>query len=184
MLRVSDQLWLYNSHIRSFHANWNRDAISVSHVRIHFLGCLNALFSRSKNPSCDQSTASKIYLQTFLQSWRSCIRTWPPQDPFGYPNSFFPPWDISALSQKVAYQSRSPWTKIRTSATTLGTWTSKIQDGEGVDVLRSPDLNTKRISVLQCKPQETKRLMKNSHNHETFWSPQKVCQILKQLKLS
>ena len=50
----------------------------------------------------------------------------------GFPNSLFQSWDSCFVSEKVAHQPRKPWTKTRTSATTLGTGTraSKIQDGE------------------------------------------------------
>ena len=38
----------------------------------------------------------------------------------GFPKSLFPFWDSSFLSQKVAHQPWRPWTKTRTSSTTLG----------------------------------------------------------------
>ena len=58
----------------------------------------------------------------------------------GFSNSLFPSWDSCFVSQKFDHQSQRPWTKTRTSATTLGTGTraSKIQDGVDVDVSRSP----------------------------------------------
>ena len=50
------------------------------------------------------------------------------------------PWDSWFVSQKYAQQPRRAWTKIRTFVTTLGTgtWASNVQDGENVNVLRSP----------------------------------------------
>ena len=57
-----------------------------------------------------------------------------------FPNSGFPQTDSCFASLNFDYQSRRPWTKTRTSATTLrkGMRASIIQDGEDVDVLRSP----------------------------------------------
>ena len=56
------------------------------------------------------------------------------------------------------HQSRRPWTKIRTSATTSGTGTraSKFQDGEDVDVLRSlgSDIGSPDILVQLSVGQE------------------------------
>ena len=46
------------------------------------------------------------------------------------------------VSQKIAHQPRRSWTKTGASATTtlgMGTRASKIQDGEDVDILRSPN---------------------------------------------
>ena len=54
------------------------------------------------------------------------------------------------LYPRSAHQPRRPWTKTRTSASSLETVTraSKIQDGEDVDVLRRPAQNL----ILGWKP--------------------------------
>ena len=67
----------------------------------------------------------------------------------GPSSSLFPSWDSRFLSQMFAHQTRSPWSKTRTSAMTIrtGTRDSKIQDGEDVDVPRSLALESILIPI-------------------------------------
>ena len=59
----------------------------------------------------------------------------------GSSNSLLPSWDYYFVSQKFAQQPRRPWSKNRTSATTLwtGTRASKFQNGEDVGGQRCPE---------------------------------------------
>ena len=73
----------------------------------------------------------------------------------GFPSILWPSLRLSFLFQIFANQARRLWTKTKSYATTVrtGTRDSNIQDGEDVDVLRSPELNTKKNfgSVMNSK---------------------------------
>ena len=93
---------------------------------------LRWLFEPSQNTKCSR-IGNINYEQA--SAWRRR-----PRRP-GFPNSMLPSWDSWFLSQMFAHQAQRLWTKTRTSATTIrtGTRASKVQDGEDVDVPRSPD---------------------------------------------
>ena len=85
----------------------------------------------------------KIFLfVSRIGSNQAFAERWSPSRP-GLPNFVFPSWDSCFVSQKFGHQPQRPWTKTRTSTTTLGmgTTASKIQDGEGVDILSSSGSN-------------------------------------------
>ena len=79
----------------------------------------------------------------------------------GFPNSLFPSWDSSFLSQKVAHQPRKSWTKFMESMTTSWTETraSKIQDG-----LRSPALDKRICEYLTLKIFRYRYLLKEARS--------------------
>ena len=58
----------------------------------------------------------------------------------GFPNSLFLSWDSCFVSQKLAHQPRRPWTKTRTSVTTLGT-------GRRVSIIQESWTRTVRTST-------------------------------------
>ena len=72
--------------------------------------------------------------------------------PFWIWSFLFSSWDSCFVSHKITHLPRRPWTKSRTSPTTLGTRTrsSKIQGGEDVDVLRIPGSRCESSDVKEC----------------------------------
>ena len=99
---------------------------------------LRVFFLRNKDPV-------KSEIQVPINLYKTSPGRRRPRRP-RFLNSVILSRDSWFLSQLLAHQSRSPWTKTSKSATFIrtGIRDSKIQDGEDINVLRSPDLYSKQ----------------------------------------